>query len=258
LLLPIGLHTGKRVWRELRLKTGEERQVFLLNLSSAGTPEQVLSKAFACVCEFTSIASGWRQFHSLSIADRHWLATNLLHNDGRESLEATAECECRTKVELKLAIQTVLSLPVSASETLQVKGEVETIRVRVPRASDLDNARSEEDLISVCCGGNRLSVRERLSLDQALENADPFAEITLRGVCCACEKEVTASIDPANLWLRSLLKERDRMFHDIHALARAYHWNEKEILSLSSERRNHYLELCDTDARGVESVVTYA
>jgi hypothetical protein len=258
LLLPIGLHAGKRVCRELKLRTGAERQGFLLELSATGTPQQVLSKAFACVCEFTGIVTGWRHFHSLSIADRYWLAVNLLRHDGRESLDAIAECECRTKVELKLAMRTVLSLPVSASETLLVKGEGETIRVRLPRASDLDDARSEEDLISVCCGGKSLSVQERLSVDQALEEADPFGEITFRGVCCDCEKQVMASIDPANLWLRSLLRERDRMFHDIHALARTYHWNEREILSLSSERRNQYLELCDTDARGVESAVTYA
>jgi len=73
--------------------------------------------------------------------------------------------------------------------------------------------------------------------------ADPRAEITIRLTCPACSHEWDLLFDIADFFWTEIAAKGHRLLREIDVLARAYGWTEREILSLSAQRRQTYLEL---------------
>ncbi|MGB6743169.1 MAG: hypothetical protein WBE38_05875 [Terracidiphilus sp.] len=126
---------------------------------------------------------------------------------------------------------------------------------RVPTSRDLARVAREIDAeaaalrLMECCrigdGGDAMEwSREELEqLGEKMIAADPLAEILLSFECPACKAAREQALDlPAFLWaeLEAFAK---RMLYEIHLLASAYGWSEREILSLSESRRAAYLEM---------------
>ena len=81
------------------------------------------------------------------------------------------------------------------------------------------------------------------SLLQAMSEADPLAHTQLQLSCPACQHAWLALFDVAHfLWMEVQAWAR-RTLQDVHSLARAYGWSEREILAMSARRRRLYLEL---------------
>ncbi|WP_328441438.1 hypothetical protein OHA71_39985 [Streptomyces sp. NBC_00444] len=79
---------------------------------------------------------------------------------------------------------------------------------------------------------------------EAVEAADPGADVTLNVACPECGQATRAELDIASyLWTELDAWARDVLL-DVHLLATAYGWSEPEILALSPLRRRYYLELC--------------
>jgi hypothetical protein len=77
-----------------------------------------------------------------------------------------------------------------------------------------------------------------------MEKCDPAGSLDLH--CVACGHDWRQQFDigaflwsELDAWARSSLRE-------IHKLARAYGWRERDILALGARRRRHYLELAST------------
>ncbi|KAF4406240.1 hypothetical protein [Streptomyces lycii] len=86
------------------------------------------------------------------------------------------------------------------------------------------------------------SVQRRIA--EAAEEADPAAAVTLNVACPECGEATKAELDIASyLWTELDSWARDLLL-DVHLLAGAYGWSEREILALSPLRRRYYLELC--------------
>jgi hypothetical protein len=76
-----------------------------------------------------------------------------------------------------------------------------------------------------------------------MEEADPLADIQIRLSCPCCEHRWRASFDIVSfIWTEIEVWVR-RVVSDVHTLATAYGWSEREILSLSPLRRQMYLEM---------------
>jgi len=76
-----------------------------------------------------------------------------------------------------------------------------------------------------------------------MASADPLAEIRLKFDCAECAHQWNESLDiVAFMWLEIEARAR-RLLTEVHALAAAYGWTEREILSLSEPRRSLYLEM---------------
>lgn len=81
-------------------------------------------------------------------------------------------------------------------------------------------------------------------LAEAVERADPAAEVTLKVACPECAEATLAELDITSyLWTELDSWARDQLL-DVHLLASAYGWSEQQILALSPLRRRYYLELC--------------
>jgi hypothetical protein len=138
----------------------------------------------------------------------------------------------------------------SAGAPIVVKGH----SFRLPTSRDLARAARETDprlaaiqLIESC----RLEAAETADWqDEDLEEigermaaADPTAEIRLTFDCAKCGHQWDDSLNlVAFVWMEIEARAK-RLLMEVHTLAAAYGWTEKEILSLSEPRRRLYLEM---------------
>jgi hypothetical protein len=129
---------------------------------------------------------------------------------------------------------------------------------RLPAAADLTAAARAADpravllarcLVSAVHHGtaqtaDALPAPVRRRIAEAVEAADPGADVTLNIACPECGTATRADLDIASyLWTELDAWARDLLL-DVHLLATAYGWSEPEILALSPLRRRYYLELC--------------
>jgi len=134
-------------------------------------------------------------------------------------------------------------------------GEV-VVRFRLPNSRDLqalegldDGVRAREELLKRCVlevedpAGRGWTPALAAPVSAAMEEADPRASVQLGTTCPDCGHgwETTFDIlswfwDEIDVWGRHLLG-------DVHVLARAYGWSERDILGMSAWRRGHYLRL---------------
>jgi hypothetical protein len=80
-------------------------------------------------------------------------------------------------------------------------------------------------------------------IGQRLAMADPLAEPRLALRCPGCGIEWEETLDIVSFLWREIEARAKRLLFEIHALASAYGWTEKEILSLSEQRRTLYLAM---------------
>lgn len=78
----------------------------------------------------------------------------------------------------------------------------------------------------------------------ALDAADPAATTELVLNCPDCGTGWSNAFDIAAFFWREIDAWARRTLREVHALARAYAWSERDVLALSPTRRTLYLELC--------------
>lgn len=146
----------------------------------------------------------------------------------------------------------------SAGSVVRVRQDGWDVEFRLPGVADLTAAARAADprrallarcLVSavrdgtaVAAGDLPVPVQRRIA--EAVEAADPGADVTLNVACPGCGEATRAELDIASyLWTELDAWARDLLL-DVHLLATSYGWSEPEILALSPLRRRYYLELC--------------
>ena len=79
-------------------------------------------------------------------------------------------------------------------------------------------------------------------VDAALEQADPWLELSLAVTCPACGQQSEPSLDIAAIVWDELDAVARRVLDEVNVLAQAYGWHERDILGMSEQRRAAYLE----------------
>jgi hypothetical protein len=80
-------------------------------------------------------------------------------------------------------------------------------------------------------------------LAQRMAEADPLADIQLDVACPTCAHRWRAAFDIVSFLWREIEAWARRMLNDVHTLAAAYGWCERDILDLGPMRRQFYLEM---------------
>jgi uncharacterized protein YbaR (Trm112 family) len=80
-------------------------------------------------------------------------------------------------------------------------------------------------------------------LAKAMAEADPLADIQLALTCPSCEQKWRAAFDIVSFLWTEIEVWAWRILTDVHTLAGAYGWRERDILDLSPMRRQFYLEM---------------
>ncbi|HEV7239333.1 MAG TPA: phage baseplate protein [Thermoanaerobaculia bacterium] len=114
--------------------------------------------------------------------------------------------------------------------------------LRLPTTEDLIAIEHMTDLASA-----RAMLLERCGASEEavalMAEADPQADVQIDADCPACEHRWREPFDiAAFLWTEISVLAR-RLLLEVHELASAYGWSEREILDLSPARRNAYLEM---------------
>jgi hypothetical protein len=80
-------------------------------------------------------------------------------------------------------------------------------------------------------------------LASAMADADPGADLQVRATCPLCEHQWQSTFDIVSFLWTELQDWAIRVLREVHALATAYGWPERDILDLSPWRRRLYLQM---------------
>jgi hypothetical protein len=135
-----------------------------------------------------------------------------------------------------------------------------TVEFRLPNAGDLAAIESigniqaaRARLLALCilkatrgdaaipCG--ELSAEAVAATIARMGELDPQADVTLAIDCPSCAHGWNEPFDVVTFLWSELAVWARRLLEDVHRLATAYGWSERDILSLSPARRNAYLEM---------------
>jgi hypothetical protein len=81
------------------------------------------------------------------------------------------------------------------------------------------------------------------AVEQAMDAADPLANIELQLHCLDCGNTWPVRFDVVSYLWSEIGIWAGQILREVHRLAAAYGWSEREILSLSPGRRRRYLEM---------------
>lgn len=179
--------------------------------------------------------------------------------------EALAACpNCADRVEIEFTAEEIrarmLTLPESAQDRmLRISEGSYEVEFRLPTSADLleitkPAATGARETLLVRCV--HLARREGLPVEasalpdfvvQAVSNemaiADPEADLQVAIACPACQHRWSIAFDILPFLWSELEEWARRLLREVHALASAYGWSEREILELSARRRRSYLEV---------------
>ncbi|CAB3803416.1 hypothetical protein LMG28688_05784 [Paraburkholderia caffeinitolerans] len=92
-------------------------------------------------------------------------------------------------------------------------------------------------------GADRLPPEVVAAAAEALAKADPLADMRVDLGCPTCEYRWQAPFDIVPFFWSEIEAWACRILREVHVLARAYGWSERDILELSPARRQAYIEL---------------
>ena len=200
----------------------------------------------------------------LSIGQRDAALLDLrLATFGRHLNGKIACPNCGEVLELELDVNQLRTpAAVAPADTIVVEVADHKLQMRLPNSFDLAEAAEQT---SVDGGRQKLLERCIVSASRAggepatdfpeevvaaamarMAEADPQADLKLNVTCCACNKKWEAVFDIVSFLWTEVEAWAGKLIHEVHTLASAYGWSEREILSLSPVRRQMYLEMVAT------------
>ncbi|WP_420456553.1 phage baseplate protein [Rubrivirga sp.] len=171
------------------------------------------------------------------------------------TLELETRCPaCDERLDLDLGVADLLaSAPDNhAPAPLEVDHGGVRATVRLPTSADLAAAETPDALLARCVVGAHYAdgapvealpdaVAEAAA--QAMAEADPLADVELALSCPACDHGWLEPLDVAGFVWAEVEAWAPRVLHDVHRLASAYGWAERDVLAMSAWRRDQYLRL---------------
>jgi hypothetical protein len=168
---------------------------------------------------------------------------------------------CRAELEIELATGDLRSIAGEEAPDLVIRGASHEIRLRLPDSSNLAEAEglslaeAERWLMRACIlsaivddsevAPEALPAHLVALAAKRLSDADPLADLRLDLSCAGCGGHWQAPFDITPFLWTELDAWAARTMREIDALARAYGWSEREILSLPPARRKTYLQMVE-------------
>lgn len=242
----------------MRALTGEEiLKIWELGQSQHPIDRALTFLAFACpeksANELANLSIGQRDAHLLTLRELTF----------GSKMESYAECpKCGEKLEFTIGVADIRvaeSLATIQQEYNLTSGEYQ-LQFRLPNSRDLAAVVGYQDLNMVRnLIGQRCILqikREGVKINypdlpavvinqlaESMAEYDAQAEILLNLVCPACNHSWQVLFDIVAFFWSELNTQAKRLLREVHTLARYYGWREADILSMSNNRRNFYLDL---------------
>lgn len=206
-----------------------------------------------------------KQLAELTIGQRDGSLLYLWEKTFDSVFKGYSECpNCRQQLEFDISPENIRMLPEAACSEERNPGELmdKNIRIsfRLPSSIDLAAAADCKDvqmaqtlIIKRCvldAGVNgkpvqvdELSAETIGKLITRMSESDPQAEILLDFQCPACSHKWQMLFDIVTFFWKEISRQTRRLLMDVHVLASSYGWREEDILSMSSVRRQSYLNM---------------
>jgi hypothetical protein len=206
--------------------------------------------------------TSWEQLAHLPVGQLNDQLLSLRELTFGPRMTCYAECpQCGEGLEFEVEADRMRTpdpgIPTAASRlTFQSQGYV--VRFRLPDSMDMAAAANSPDLaaarqallkrsvISIEREGQpveQLPAGLEAALMEHISRADPQADLQLDLSCPACSHTWALSFDIEFFLWTEINSQAKRLLREVHSLARAYGWKEAEILSMSTKRRQSYLEM---------------
>jgi hypothetical protein len=223
----------------------------LLSVWEQGVQRHPIDRAlllFALAVPDTPVA----QLADLPLSRRNAALIRLYRASFGERLTAWVDCPaCAERMEFATDVGDLPLPPENDREPVEVVG----LRFYRPTSRHLaqligatDPETAARQLLRACAETPEALPREGEALtavldevERSLDDADPWADITVAVRCPACAHEASVALDMASLLWEEIDSRAQRLLGDVHTLARAYGWTEPEVLALSATRRAAYL-----------------
>jgi len=229
-------------WEQCARRTLPEKALLLLDAACAdGEPEDP-----------ALLNIGERDAKLLQL--REWMFGQQLVN--------IADCpNCSERIEWinNVADLRYLSENKSTSATFNMKVENYNIQFRLPnsydllKASSLDYRADPKKLLADCiidvqrneraCHADELPAQVMDVLDERMAIEDPQANIMMNLSCPACSHFWEAQFDIVSYLWTEIDGWAKHILHDVAVLAAAFGWSESQILNLSPQKRQHYIDI---------------
>ena len=165
-----------------------------------------------------------------------------------------AQCPaCEERSELDFELDTS-DWETPESKVSEIKLEGKSYHFRIPNSSDLiamKNASTEDPrafLVASCLDESQDSNLQGEVVDaisRAMGELDPNANLTIDVACSFCDHCWVQPFDVVALVWEEVSSWAKRTISDVHALAKAYGWSEREILEMTPSRRQIYLNMAE-------------
>jgi hypothetical protein len=185
-------------------------------------------------------------------------------------LAGLATCpNCSQRLEIAVDVCAIRALDTQKNQEVRhVAVGPYDVAFRLPNSLDLAQVARVADAgeaqrrLRACCllgarrGGEEIDVGElpgnvAETVEREMQVGDPMADIQLE-IECPCGNRWAALLDVASFLWRELDALSRRVIQEVHALARAYGWSERDILAMSPWRRQAYLQVAGSvDGRSV-------
>ena len=240
-----------------------------LGINSSSVPMQVTSVLSKALDNIGGKPSTKDIVHNLSVPDRQYLMRELAILLGYDTAWFSKDCSnCAERFDFEI---NYADLPVTPAKEgypfVIVNTKHGKQKFRVPTGADQEailnignGVNSEVALLSLCYVSEKthkasekarhvsndleFSDKDAAKIGAALEEVSPSIITNINAGCPECGEDHQIRLDPYFLLQKSI---GTQLFNDIHTIAQSYHWNEKEILALSKQRREIYLELIDQE-----------
>jgi hypothetical protein len=164
------------------------------------------------------------------------------------TMAATAQCPtCESELEFAVATEDLLS-PESPAAEREITHNGTSMRYRLLNTLDLLAAgaappEQRRDILLERCALSELpSPDMRAVIVADMAQADPQADTQLAFDCPECGHQWSAPFDIVQFLWDDVDDRARRLLREVHVLAGAYGWGEREILALSAQRRRIYLD----------------
>lgn len=233
----------------------------LLALWDVGEVQPAVVRGLSCVHavfpnEPLELIARW------SLGRRNNALLGVLHDNFGPECHCSADCpQCDLELEV-VADTEELGFDrhrVYVMDVIEVEVGGAVVRHRLPDSVDLaacaacgdeDSAvlllarRLIVDVDGMQLGADHTPVREVVArIARSVENGDPACSSLADVTCPQCGKGWSILFDVETFLWSSLRSMAGRLMRDVQLMAFHYHWSESEILSLSTQRRQRYLQV---------------
>jgi hypothetical protein len=235
----------------------------LLEAWERGVGQPPLQRALTLLAAAYS-ETPWEVLERLSLGQRDACLLTLHEWTFGPQLISLATCHgCQERLELTLSLADLRAVPAAEpGETLSLNVGGYALCFRLPNSQDLamiahqlDVATARQILLGRCLlaahhDGQRQSTDQLPpqivdAIVEHMARADPQADIQLSLVCPQCGHQWRAAFDIASFFWSEINAWANRILREVHILASRYGWSERDILTMSSWRRQFYLDMVD-------------